>query len=170
MAAFCRIRDYVDNINTSSLILAIQHQICNTLLFNIYTEKQTAESTERDVVKTYRLCGATQCLILLQRQVPFATCAKPQLRIIDGISLSLLFAKARVRKVRAWVAGTMVSMETDGLEIVRRWSGKGKLNVIVQRKTIWTRPNARWTYKGKAAIILLTDRFTEAVCTEGIHL
>jgi len=105
--------------------------------------------------KTYRLSGATQLHICLQRLVLFAACAKPGLCIIHSSSHSPILAKTRVRKVRAWVARTMVSMETDGLDIVRCRSAEGKLNRVLLKATERTGS----TFEETTGIRLCTDTF-----------
>ena len=103
------------------------------------------------VVKTYRLCGATQSQFPFPSLVPFAAHAKPGLRHINSTGFSYLLAKTRGRKVRVWVAGAMVSMETDGLEIVGGWSAKGELNRIfkARRTTKGTGPKPWLTLEEK---------------------
>lgn len=84
------------------------------------------------VVKTHRLCGATQRHFPPPRLIPLAACTKPGLCLIDSAAPAPLLAKTRDRKVRVWVAGTLVSVETDGLEIVGGRPSKGEQNVILQ--------------------------------------
>ncbi len=120
--------------------------------------KKVAESAFA-VVKTHCTCGATQGHFLSPRFTFWATWTKPGLCIIDGTGPSLQLAKTRGRKVRDWVTGTMVSMETDGLEIVRRWSGQGELNGILQcgRTAKGTRLEPWSTWEEKTGVIQLFD-------------
>ena len=69
--------------------------------------------------KTYRLRGTTQHCICCPSLVPCTAHAKPGLCIIDSSGHPLELAETRGWKVRLWIAGTMVSMETDGLDVVR---------------------------------------------------
>lgn len=81
--------------------------------------------------KTHSLCGATQGHFPPPRLIPLAARTEPGLCLIDSTGTSLLLAETRGGKVRDWVAGAMVCMETNGLEIIVRWPGEGELNGIV---------------------------------------
>lgn len=103
----------------------------NTSLFHVVKRKrETAELATGVVVKTYHLCCATQRHFAAPRLVAFAACAKPGLCLVDGMAPSFIHTKTRSRKVRVRVVGTLVSIETDGLEIVGCGSAKGELNGI----------------------------------------
>lgn len=70
------------------------------------------------MLKTHRLCGATQGHFLSPVLKVSAANTKPGLYVIDSCGPSPQLAKTRDRKVGVWIAGTSVSMVTDCLEIV----------------------------------------------------
>lgn len=124
-----------------------------------------ADSAVGAVVKTHRLCGATQRNVLPPCLVLLTTWTEPELCIIDSAGPSLQLAKTRERKVRVWVEGTLISMETDSWEIVRGRPGEGELNGIFQRgrTTKGTGPKTWSALKERTGIILLLDSKHEVI-------
>lgn len=102
-------------------------------------------------METYRLCGATQRHSPLPRLVPFAASTKPGLCLVDSPGHAFLLAKTRGGKVRVWVGGTTVSVDTDGLEVVGGRSADGELNGIVQHRGKGTGPKSWSTLEEKDA-------------------
>lgn len=113
--------------------------------------------------ETHSLCGATQCHIRPPRLIPLAAHTEPGLGIIDCTGTSLQTAKSRRGKVRVWVTGTMVRVETNGVDIIQGWPGKGELNRIL----LWhegTRTKMWLTCEKRK---YLSETFTDS--TEGVN-
>ena len=124
--------------------------------------QEIAETAIGTVVKTYSLRHTTQHYFPRPLLVPFAACAKPRFCLIYSAGPSLLLTETRGRKVRVWVARTSVSMETDGLEIVRGGTAERKLNRVVQdgRAPKRTGPKTWSSLEGRTRIIQLIEAFT----------